>query len=82
MNRYSKAAVAIAAALVLCFALIGCSLVSVNSDKDNAQVVAKVGDMTVTKGDYKDAFNQMPFLLLVLRAGPHLQRGAAPKLPG
>lgn len=59
MNRYMKAALAIAAALVLCLTLIGCSLVSVNEDKDNAQIVAKVGDLTVTKGDYKEAFNQM-----------------------
>jgi len=58
MNKHFRAALAAAASLALGLALAGCSLVSVNEDKDRAQIVAKVGDMTVTKGDYEDAFNQ------------------------
>ena len=39
---------------VLCVALASCSMVSVNEDKDRAQVVAEVNGTQITKGEVLD----------------------------
>ncbi len=36
-----------------------CSLVSVNEDRDNAQVVAKVNGVEITKGEFRIAFDEI-----------------------
>ncbi len=56
MNKHFKSLSAIVMALLLGLALIGCSLVSVNDEKDMAQVVAKVGDVEITKQEFVDEF--------------------------
>lgn len=46
-------------ALAVCLAATGCSLVSVDEEKDKAQIVAKVGDLQITKGEYVEYFEQV-----------------------
>lgn len=46
-----------ALALALCVALLGCGLVSVDEEKDMAQIVAKVGDVEITKEQFVNEFN-------------------------
>ncbi len=36
-----------------------CSLVSVNEDRDNAQIVAKVNGVEITKGEFRTAFDEI-----------------------
>ena len=44
-------------ALALCAAMLGCSLVSVDEEKDMAQIVAKVGETEITKEEFLNEFN-------------------------
>lgn len=53
MNRMKKIMVT-AVCAVLCVALASCSMVSVNEDKDRAQVVAEVNGTQITKGEVMD----------------------------
>ena len=53
MNRMKKIMVT-AVCAVLCVALASCSMVSVNEDKDRAQVVAEVNGTQITKGEVLD----------------------------
>lgn len=53
MNRMKKI-MAAAVCAVLCVALASCSMVSVNEDKDRAQVVAEVNGTEITKGEVLD----------------------------
>ncbi len=57
MNKIVKSLVAAVMALAFTASLFGCSLVSVNEEKNRAQVVAKVGDISITKGEYMDTFD-------------------------
>ncbi len=57
MKKTVKIVIAAVLALAFTASIFGCSLVSVNQDKDRAQVIAKVGDMEVTKGEYLDLFD-------------------------
>ena len=56
MNLGTKRILAATVAVLLCAALLGCSLVSVDQDKDRAQIAAKVGNLEITKGEVMDAF--------------------------
>lgn len=58
MKHTTKGIFAIALACLM-IASLGCSLVSVNEEKDLAQVVAKVGDTEITKEEYLGQFNYM-----------------------
>lgn len=57
MNKIAKSLVAAVLALAFTASMFGCSLVSVNEEKNRAQVVAKVGDIEITKGEYMDTFD-------------------------
>ena len=58
MREYGKKLIAILlAGLMLLFA--ACSLVSVNEDRDNAQIVAKVNGVEITKGEFRMAFDEI-----------------------
>ncbi len=58
MRKLGKRLIAaLLACLVPLFA--ACSLVSVNEDRDNAQVVAKVNGVEITKGDFRMAFDEI-----------------------
>ncbi len=58
MNKRFRAYCALALALFMAIPLLGCSLVSVNEEKNRAQVVAKVGGTEVKKGEFIDEFTQ------------------------
>ncbi len=49
-----KKIILIALSVIMAVALVSCSMVSVNEDKDNAQVIAKVGDTQLLKGDFQN----------------------------
>ncbi|HWR22849.1 MAG TPA: peptidylprolyl isomerase [Feifaniaceae bacterium] len=57
MKKTAKMLIAAVLALLITASMFGCSLVSVDNEKDRAQVIAKVGDMEVTKGEYMDLFD-------------------------
>lgn len=57
MNKYGKALLASLLAVLLLVSAAGCQLVSVNEDKDLAQVVAKVGETEILKKEYVERFN-------------------------
>jgi hypothetical protein len=57
MKNKFKGIITAAMALLMAASLFGCSLVSVNEEKDDAQVVAKVGDKEITKGEFVDQFD-------------------------
>ncbi len=57
MKKTVKILIAAVLALAFTASMFGCSLVSVNDEKNRAQVIAKVGDMEVTKGEYMDLFD-------------------------
>lgn len=54
MKHFLKTAAVAVCALVLCIALIGCNLMSVNEDRDKEQIAAKVGEYEITKGEVMD----------------------------
>lgn len=56
MKKTVKIVIAVVLALAFTVSMFGCSLVSVNEEKDRAQVIAKVGDMEITKGEYLDLY--------------------------
>ncbi len=57
MKKTVKILIAAVLALAFTVSMFGCSLVSVDDQKNRAQVIAKVGDMEVTKGEYMDMFD-------------------------
>lgn len=59
MRKNIRKILAVALVVAMCAISIGCSLVSVNEEKDRAQVVATIGDIEILKGDYIDEFNEM-----------------------
>lgn len=59
MKNNIKTTLALLLSLLMAFTALGCSLVSVNKEKDDAQVVAKVGEHEILKSDYMDEFNYM-----------------------
>ncbi len=58
MRKMGKRIIAALMALLLPLTA-ACSLVSVNEDRDNAQVVAKVNGVEITKGEFKSNFYYM-----------------------
>ncbi len=54
-----KRLVALMLGLILCLSAVGCSLVSVNEEKDMAQIVAKVDDVEITKQEYVESFESL-----------------------
>ncbi len=59
MRKNVRKLLAVALVLVMGALSIGCSLVSVNEEKDRAQVVATIGNIQILKGEYIDTFNEM-----------------------
>lgn len=62
MKKRPISIIAVIMAVIMIIPAYGCSLVSVNEDKDNAQVVAKVGDVEITKGEFMDELNYMIYM--------------------
>ncbi len=56
-KSFQRKMAALALALLVSISAVGCSLVSVNEEKDMAQVVAKVGDQEVLKSEVADLFD-------------------------
>ncbi|MDL2217931.1 peptidyl-prolyl cis-trans isomerase [Christensenellaceae bacterium OttesenSCG-928-M15] len=56
MNNKWKKALTVFCALALCVSMVGCNLATVNEERDEAQIVAKVGDFEVTKGEVAEEF--------------------------
>ena len=65
MKSKLKLVLAVAMALLMTASVLGCSLVSVNDQKDKAQIVAKVGEKEITKGEF---VNQFDFNLNMLKS--------------
>ncbi len=59
MRKNVRKLLAVALVLIMGVLSIGCSLVSVNEEKDRAQVVATIGNIQILKGEYIDEFNEM-----------------------
>lgn len=59
MRKYLKSTLALLLVTLMAVAALGCSLVSVNKEKDDKQVVAKVGEHEILKADYMNEFNYM-----------------------
>lgn len=59
MRKNLKTTLALLLVSLMAFAALGCSLVSVNKEKDDKQVVAKVGEYEILKADYMNEFNYM-----------------------
>ena len=57
MKSKWKLFLAAAMALLMTASVLGCSLVSVNDQKDKAQIVAKVGEKEITKGEFAKQFD-------------------------
>ncbi|HPY36272.1 MAG TPA: SurA N-terminal domain-containing protein [Clostridia bacterium] len=58
MNKKCLAPLALVLVLLMALPMLGCSLVSVNEEKNRAQVVAKVGGTEIKKGEFIDEFTQ------------------------
>lgn len=77
MKKYRRMIVAAMMAAVMALGA-ACSLVSVNEDKDNAQVVAKVNGVSITKGQFKTTFNELAYYYQMF--GQQITQDSLPQL--
>lgn len=62
MKKRPLSIIAVIMAVIMIIPAYGCSLVSVNEEKDNAQIVAKVGDVEITKGQFMGELDYMIYM--------------------